>query len=282
LDFCPNYNKVAWSRNQSNFPGESESSKRAGAPKRGAAKPPVLFTRLRCKRWDCEYCAAKNQAIWRAFLHKRLPEVSEDWWLMTLTAHSQQRSQAESYMNLQHGIDVLMKRMRRVFGGFQYVRSYEKHPTSEALHAHFIISDLSPFVVHGVHRNHVGGFLPVLERPYKEGCWKLSTYVKNEAHASKMGYIADVQPLQTKWAVFYVTKYLTKAAQQIDIKGLRHVQTTQAIGSPSYDSLLHWHVGDYVTARDFLPGDAIMDMQTRELLDADYWNDNDVYPPVLT
>lgn len=281
MDYCPNFNKIAWTRT---------GAERSGAPQTGSDLRPlqisrashtVLIARLRCKQWSCEYCAAKNQAIWRGFLHRKLPEISQNWYLMTLTAHSRQRSHFESYKNLQHGIDVMMKRMRRVWKTLQYVRVYEKHPTSEALHCHFIISDLTRFVVHGVYKNSVSGFIGVLERPYREGCWSLSTYVKNAAHAAKMGYIADIKPIDNLWTVWYITKYLTKAAQEIDIGGLRHVQTTQGIGSPHSDSAYDWTVSNFVTARDFNAGDALLDVTTGEFIEPDYWADNDVYPPVL-
>jgi len=280
LEFCPNYIKIAWSRHEQKYPHPAGSPEALTLPKNSAKKPPVLLTRLRCKQWSCEYCAAKNQAIWRAFLHERLPTVSDEWWLMTLTAHSKKRSQAASYANLQKGIDVLLKRSRRLFGSIQYVRVYEKHPTSQALHAHLIISDLSPFVVLGCWKNLQPGYLAVLTRPWWVGIWSLSTWLKKSCQAVGLGYQDDVQKLEGFQAVGYATKYLTKAAQEIEIKGIHHVQTSKGIGSPGFDSLYRWHVADFATARDFNAGDAVHDVQTGKLIDADYWADNDIYPPL--
>ena len=96
-----------------------------------------------------------------------------------------------------------------------------------------------------------------------------------------MGYMADGKPLSGPLAVNYVTKYLTKDLQGIDIKGMRHVQTTRGIGSPAVESDYQWTVADYATAKDFQPGEAVQDLQTGQTVDADYWNDFNYYPPEM-
>lgn len=274
--FCKRYPRVAWSR-------EIKPEAQAAAKIAGIALPnnrgTVLFTRLRCKQWDCEYCAAKNQAIWRAFLYDRMPKVADSWWMLTLTAHSRMRSAAASYKNLQSGIDVMMKRVRRVFGKVDYVRVFEKHPTSDALHAHLCISNLTPYVHGGGHKNHQYGYIGVLERCQDGGSWSIRTWVKKTAQECRIGYMAECAQLRSSYAVTYATKYLTKASQDITIKGVRHVQTTRGIGSPQGESDRIWQVGDYVTVKDFASGERLIDLQTGEVLDADYWNEFDEYPP---
>jgi hypothetical protein len=262
MDFCERYSFVAWARNPE-------------------TRGQVLFTRLRCKQWSCEYCAKKNQSIWRAFLYERLFQVSDNWWFMTLTAHSRMRSTEASYKNLAHGIDVLMKRVRRVFGKVEYVRVYEKHPTSQALHAHLLISGLSPFVVPGCNRNLQSCFLPVLVRQGHTGVWAVRTWLKKAAQECQIGYQAQVEAVENNYSVHYVTKYLSKACQQIDVKGLRHVQTSRGIGSPETASLLSWKVGSYITARDFEAGESVLDLQTGEALPDEYWSGFDHYPPEM-
>lgn len=276
VDFCKRYSQVAWSRE---LTGEAAARVSAAGFPVGQRKGIVLFTRLRCKQWSCEYCAAKNQAIWRAFLYDKMPQVSSEWWLMTLTAHSRMRTQDASYKNLQRGIDVLIKRVRRVFGDVDYVRVFEKHPTSEALHAHLCISNLSPFVVPGCHRNLQAGYLAVINREGHTGTWALKTWLKKSAQECQIGYQADVSPLDNRYSVHYATKYLTKASQEISIKGVRHVQTTRRIGSPQSETDRKWSVGDYVTARDFYAGETVIDLNTGEALSPDYWSDFEVYPP---
>ena len=95
-----------------------------------------------------------------------------------------------------------------------------------------------------------------------------------------MGYICDVQhiedgPLQ---AMFYITKYLMKALQDIKIAYLRHVQTTKGIGSPTQEKQEGWNVGHYITARDFLPGTVVTDMNTGTIVDNNYWEVYSLYP----
>lgn len=257
MDFCKRFSRIAITR-----------------PTRGK----VLLTRLRCGEWSCDYCARQNQKIWRGFLHEKLPLVSAEWQMVTLTASSKTRTAIDSYKNLQSGIDTLIKRIRRVHGSIEYVRTYEKHPSSEALHAHFIMSGLSPFVVPGCWKNLQPGYLAVLVRSWRVGVWTLQTYLKKQAQECKMGYMAHVLPLPSDKAVNYVTKYLTKDLQGIDIKGLRHVQTTRGIGSPKSESEYQWTVSDYVTARDFEAGETVIDLQTGAALDAEYWTDFDRYP----
>lgn len=201
--------------------------------------------------------------------------------MLTLTAHSKKRTTEESYKNLQHGIDVFIKRTRRVHGEIEYVRTYEVHPTSAALHAHFIISGLSPFVVPGCWKNLQPGFLAVLERKWRVGVWSLQTWLKRVAHDCGMGYMADAKILDPHLGTNYVTKYLTKEQQDIGIKGLRHVQTTRGIGSPVVQGEYSWQISDHVTARDFDPGESVVDLQTGEVIEAEYWENFDCYPPEM-
>ncbi len=262
MDFCERYSFVAWARD----PAQHKT---------------VLFTRLRCKQWSCEYCAKKNQSIWRAFLSNRLGQVSENWWFVTLTAHSRMRSTEASYKNLARGIDVLMKRIRRVFGKVEYVRVYEKHPTSDALHAHLIVSGLSPFVVPGCNKNLQPCFLAIGMRESRTGVWSVRTWLKKTAQECKIGYQATVEKIENAFAVHYVVKYLSKAHQAINIKGLRHVQTTRGVGSPEVEANLAWQVANYATARDFGVGEVLLDMQTHTVVEDDYWSQFDRYPPEL-
>lgn len=259
MDFCSRYTRVAWARTGFNHD--------------------VLFTRLRCKQWDCDYCARKNQQIWRAFLLDRLKQVSDNWWFVTLTAHSRMRSEESSYKNLQHGIDVIMKRVRRVFGKVEYVRVFEKHPTSDALHTHLLVSNLTPFIVPGCNKNLQPTFCAVTVRQSRQGAWAIRTWLKKTAQECQIGYQAEVSQIPNAFAVQYVTKYLSKANQQITIKGIRHVQTSRGIGSPQAEGNLSWSVAAFATARDFNPGDTLFDLQRQLVVGSDYWGENDAYPP---
>lgn len=282
MEFCKHYSKVAWTREHRDV-RRSDSDGAVFHPVNSASfgSQSVLFTRLACGQWSCSYCARKMQKKWRAFLAERLPEISTDWQLLTLTSKGSVREQVSSYRLLQQGIDVFMKRIRRVHGEIDYVRTYEAQKKEGTLHAHFIITGFSPYVVPGCWRNLQPGYLAVLERRWRVGVWSLQTYLKNMAHECGMGYMADARPLPSYQAVNYVTKYLTKELQEINIKGLRHVQTTRRVGSPELESEYRWNVTDFVTARDFRAGETILDLQTNAKIDSEYWSVFDAYPPEM-
>lgn len=207
--------------------------------------------------------------------------MSNEWYLMTLTAHSRTRTAQSSLENLRVNIDRIMKRIRRVFGAVEYVRVYERHPSSQAIHVHFIVSGLSPYVVPGCWKNLQPGFLAITQRKGHRGTWSLKTWLKHTAQDCGIGYIADVRLIDkdTSFAINYVTKYLTKAQQDIRVKGLRHVQTSRGIGSPQTDSDKEWQTGSIVTLDRIAPGSVLIDQQTGEMVDSDYWLSHNYYPP---
>lgn len=281
-NFCSHYSKVAITREHRD--AKEAFSRDDVLPEKSSVhsiEKTVLFTRLACGQWSCSFCAKKLQKKWRAFLAERLPELSANWQMLTLTSKGSIREQVASYRVLQQGIDVFMKRIRRVHGEIDYVRTFEAHKKEKTLHAHFIITGLSPFVVPGCWRNLVPGYLAVTERKWRVGVWSLQTYLKNMAHECGMGYMAHIAVLPSYQAVNYVTKYLTKELQDIQIKGLRHVQTTRRVGAPLVVSDYSWQVSDFVTARDFHAGETIKDLQTGMAVQADYFERFDVYPPEM-
>lgn len=242
----------------------------------------ALMTRLRCKQWTCDYCADKNARTWQYWLIKRLPEVAADWYLVTLTASSKTRTTLASLENLRSNIDRLIKRMKRVFGeDIEYVRVYEKHPTSSAIHVHFIMSGLSPYVAIGYSEKLKPMAFGVLTRTYRDGVWSLKTWIKKTCGEIKMGYIADAKLLEggAEKAAFYVTKYLTKDMQGIDVPYLRHVQVTKNIGSPQFDKNYDWTPVSYITARTFdEAGTSITDIDTGRVIDNNFWEHTGFYP----
>lgn len=256
--YCQRYSRVAWTHQPDNV---------------------CLFTRLRCKQWDCDYCAHKNRQIWRAFLSGQLPIVADNWWFVTLTAHSRMREQEQSYKNLQHGIDVIMKRVRRVFEKAEYVRVFEKHPSSDALHAHLLIANLTPFVVPGCNKNLQRCFLGVLVRKGHTGVWSIRTWIKKTAQECKIGYQASAEPVENDYAVHYVIKYLSKVSQQITVKGLRHVSTSRRIGSPDDLSNHQWEVGNSITPLDIQRDETLHDIQTGFTLSFQALQHAGIYPP---
>jgi hypothetical protein len=240
----------------------------------------ALFARLRCKQWSCPYCAKKNQWIWRNWLIKRLPEVSGEWWLLTLTANKWKRTAWGSMDNIRKHLDAFFKRVKRVFGEIEYVRVYEKHPTSKAIHCHIIIAGVSPYVAIGYSAKLQPMAFGVLKREGRNGVWAVKTWIKKNAEALDMGFIADIKRLEgtAEQAAFYVTKYLTKAQEELHVKGLRHVQVTRGIGSPPKVENQTWETAAYIVAKMFAPNTAIQDLNTGEIIDNAYWEIHDFYP----
>lgn len=242
----------------------------------------ALLTRLRCKQWSCEACAEKNAKAWQYWLIKRLPEVSDNWWLVTLTASERTRTTLSSLENLRSNIDRLIKRIRRIWSkGFEYVRVYEKHPTSQAIHVHFIMAGLTAYVVRLEKRNKTVAFVGAESRQGKKGSWSIKTWFKKTTREMGMGYICDARPFvgEVSKASFYITKYLTKGQQAIDVPYLRHVQVSKGIGSPQFEKSYEWTPASYVTARTFSePNTRITDIDTGRVIDNDYWEACGYYP----
>lgn len=201
---------------------------------------------------------------------------------MTLTARADTRDRLESYKNLQRGIDVLLKRFNRAFGKVIYVRIFEKHPSSDALHAHFIVSGLAQYVSVEASKNGKSVYRATNFRRGKRGYWSIRTFTKKTAQAAHMGYIADCKAISgsTK-AVRYVTEYMTKSAQDFDIKGLRHIATSRGIKSPRQRGknakiLAIGHCIPYSRIpRDF----ELLDKDTGEVINQEYWAEHGFYPP---
>lgn len=261
MSICKNYIKVAYA-----ITGPKEA----------------LFTRLRCKQWTCEYCAEKNARTWQYWLIKRLPEVSQDWYFLTLTAHPETRSEYASLENIRTKIDRLIKRVKRVWGNdIEYVRVFEPHPTSKAIHVHFIISGITPYVVRGCSVKLQPMAVGVLTRKGHRGTWAAQTWFKMTAQELKMGYMAHVKRLEgnAEKTAFYITKYTTKDQGAIHVPHLRHVQVTKGIGSPQFDETYDWTPVSYITARTFEePNTQIKDLDTGRIIDNNFWESHSFYP----
>lgn len=261
MPFCKHYIKVAYA-----ITGPKEA----------------IFTRLRCKQWTCDYCAEKNAKMWQFLLIKRLPEVSQDWYFVTLTAHPEVRSEYASLDNIRAKIDRLIKRVRRVWGNdIEYVRVFEPHPTSKAIHVHFIMSGITPFVVPGYSVKLRPMAVGVLSRKGHRGTWSTQTWFKMVCHELKMGYMAHVKHLEgnAEKTAFYITKYSTKDQGSIHVRYLRHIQVTQGIGKPQFDDTYQWTPVSYVTPYTFEePNTRMTDLDTGRVIDNNFWEHTGFYP----
>lgn len=217
--------------------------------------------------------------MWRNFLAGQLPIVSDNWWFITLTAHSETVTLETTYRNLQRGIEVILKRIRRCFGKVEYARVYEKHPTSNRIHAHLLVSGLTPYVSRHVNPNNTVSFKPEATRPSRKGFWQIRTYLAKQAHASKIGYEVSAEKCRDGYSVFYVTKYLTKSAQEIPLKGLRHVSTSHRVGSPAVENAHSWEIGNFLTPLDLSRTETVLDTQTGKKIPYETVVRFGVYPP---
>lgn len=253
---CPFFNMVCWKQTQPDT---------------------VVMARLRCKSWQCPHCARENRTMWRKHLQKRLPRVAADWWFITLTAHENNRDAGASLANIRTRIDRLMKRVQRVWGKIEYVRVYEVHKKG-AYHAHLICSGLSSGVERHTARNGVQFYRPTVWRK-AAGCLSVRTWWRKTSRNLGMGYMVDVQALSSvSEALRYVTKYLTKDAQNFAQRSLRRVQTTRGIGSPRNSGDGTWVTAARVFRSNLPEGGRLYDGDKRVWIPADYWKTRLTYP----
>lgn len=252
---CPNFSLVVW--------------------KREAGR--IVMSRIRCKMWSCPYCAKINRELWRSHLKKRIGRLGGEWWFITITAAEWYREQAKSLENLRRGLNLLFKRIRRVFGKVDYVRVYELHKKG-AFHAHIIISSLSGRVRYRRARSGLRCFYPTEKRDLET--WSLKTWFKKTSRALKMGYMVDVQKVDgIQKVVNYICKYITKEKQNFDVRGLRRIQTSSAIGAANpREAGKGWNVGGHVWAGD-AKGLPLYDANLKLTINPSYWLNNIVYPP---
>lgn len=143
-----------------------------------------------------------------------------------------------------------------------------------------IMCGLTPFVVNGYSVKHQPVTIGVMARS-KHSCWTVNTWFKKIARELGMGYIAEAKPFvgDVAKAAFYVTKYLTKEQQSIDVPYLRHVQVSRGIGGPKFEASYTWETASYITARTFdEPNTRVTDLDTGRVIDNDYWEHTGYYP----
>jgi len=201
---------------------------------------------------------------------------------VTLTAHPEVRDEYGSLQNIRKKIDRLIKRVKRVWGNdIEYVRVFEPHPTSKAIHVHFIISGLTPFVVPGCSSKLRPMAVGVISRKGHRGTWAAQTWFKMVCHELKMGYMANVKRLigNAENTAFYITKYATKDQGGIHVRYLRHIQVTQGVGKPQFDDTYDWTPVNYITPYTFTEANTkITDLDTGLIIDNNYWETKGFYP----
>jgi hypothetical protein len=253
--FCPNFDFIVWRKNRLNE---------------------VELTRLRCKSWDCEFCADLNRQLWRSHLKKKIAKLGGTWWFLTITSHEGNREKHATLANLRRGLDLLFKRMRKIWKRIEYVRVYELHQTG-AYHAHCIISGLSPRIHYYKARSGLRVFEPCDSKG--KNVWSLKTWFKKTARACKMGYMVDCQQLDgVAKTVNYICKYITKTTLSYHVKYVRRIQTSQGIGAanPRKEGQ-GWNIAKYVYMGN-VGNSVLVDLNLKIRINPSFWRENYTYP----
>jgi len=237
----------------------------------------ILMKRVRCGSWQCSYCARENRRAWAKHLRRRLPQVGDNWWFITLTAHEDYRTPENSLENIRSNIDRFIKRLRRIYGKIEYARVYEVHRKG-AFHAHLVMYGLSDRLQKGTARSG-SEYFRATDVPRGKGNWSIRTWFRRTSRQFNMGYVVDVQRVHGLAEVTnYIVKYLTKEAQNFTAKFLHRVQVTQGIGGLKRGNASGWSIAARVFRASIPPGGRLYDADKKLSVPDGYWKENLTYP----
>jgi hypothetical protein len=206
-------------------------------------KPNVLsIARMRCRQWDCEFCAIKNADMWRAHLLHTFCELmpQKRWIFVTLTVPSWAHELAP---------EISLKLLKRAWGGMydrlrfknggklSYVLVFETHK-SGIFHAHALCDMGEVYDAYGVIIDFGQSYETRIddEKAHPFGIW-----LKEKCTDEKLGWVCHATRIKegvsggdnARLAVGYLTKYLSKAVLEIVLpKRARRICTSRDIGSP--------------------------------------------------
>lgn len=235
----------------------------------------LLIARTRCKRWDCEYCAGINREIWRAKIINHINESDDNWGWFTITAHSKMRGASLSLTNLRGAWDKLIKRMKRHYGNFSYVRVYEPHKDA-SFHIHAIVS---------VH------FDDIKERENRTTgeIVEYSQWMTDTAKELHLGWYTHAnncpQNAHGGFVASYITKYVTKLdnPHKRALGRIRMIQTSQGWTELKNEQQYEWELAYFLTIQDYtwyqVRGNKIIDINTGEIISKRHFQGTSVYPP---
>lgn len=202
----------------------------------------LAISRMRCRQWDCPYCAIKNAEIWRAHLLEtfcnRLPD--EKWLFITLTVPPEAH-ELHPFVSLKL-LKAAWNKMYHVLkyangGKLTYVLIFETH-LSGIFHAHALINMGAKYDAYGVKIDHTREYDHRIEEEKRHPfCRWLSKKATDEhlgwvCHATRIKE-GDNLGASKRLAVGYLSKYLSKGASEIVMpKYWRRICTSRDIGSP--------------------------------------------------
>jgi hypothetical protein len=163
-----------------------------------------LAVQTRCKSWDCPYCAKIKADGYKERMKKLFD--GRPLFLYTLT-YFHNKPPEEVWKNYSVAWNRIRTAINKKYGSFAYVRVLESHTVSPYPHLH-VIAD--------VH---------VPERWFGQ-----------ELLSAGFGYQADMKPITSVGAVFYVSKYLTKGWSNEQSKNIRKDLRLRIISFGGFDS----------------------------------------------
>jgi hypothetical protein len=238
---------------------------------------------LRCGMWDCDYCADINRKKWRVFLFDRLPQVSKAWSMLTITCDSPQHASKTTLSYVVANFDKLMKRLKRLWGSFEYVRVYERHKSGE-FHAHLLISYIpSDYPKKSVWRKLRGrvAYRGAAYYQLKTACVEVGFGEQVDiSPVLEDGYDGYKVPANPAIVASYVTKYMSKDMANMP-KGTRRIQTSSGIGAlPKSDGLLRFTKRHFLLVDDVV-GYTVYDNNYKRPITSDDFLQDATYPPMV-
>lgn len=152
----------------------------------------IVWTRPDCKMWSCRDCAQTNRKKWVKRVAQGVEtyiQAGEFFYFMTVTSHEDLKTFEATVKVFPDAWRKLYARMKRINPALHYVVLPEQHKDGR-LHVHSIINE---------------GF-GCVDKDH-QGHW-----LKDNARQCGLGYIADIQPLESvAGAAWYTAKYIGKS-----------------------------------------------------------------------
>lgn len=235
----------------------------------------LLVAQLGCGMWSCAHCADKLRKKWRAKIINGINVLGGVWSWFTLTAHSQKRGAVASIANLRAAWQKLIKRMRRKYGAFAYVRVYEQHKDNS-------------FHIHAIANVHFGDIKTRVSKSDNSET-KYSAWLAATAKKLKIGYYTHAEDIAVEksnagYVASYVTKYMTKMSGKFkgELGRTRRIQTTQNWPKLPQNTGL-WTFAHFITQAEAIALNRddmrVLDVSTGEVITAQYWTEDKIFYP---
>lgn len=255
----------------------------------GTKKSTKILSRLRCKQWSCEYCAVQNSMQWRGHLLNTISTKSESgefcsqWWFATITASAGNRTSQGSASALQRHWQAIIQLFRDKSKPHNhkvsYVRVFEAHQDG-AIHLHAIIN--CPVDVRSWETNQK------IKSGKNAGKRKKIRFKDYIAKKAGLGFICDIEPIEPyagyhpiAVTVKYITKYMTKSAQNFELpKHARRIITSRNLSKKEhpekseYTWKLHSDFDEKSFWYEMRDGVMIYDVQNKKTVTYDDFDEN--------